>query len=300
METALKDKTPSELFEQFYSSEVYDLTVKETERYATDVKNEQGFLFVFYICQRNTCFYLTKYVFLSYVFLSFTANEIRVFIGILLITGYHSNTCERDYWSDAEDLRITLVKNAMTRNRFQKLKSYLYFVDNGTVSQHAQDRSFKVKPLFAVLNNNFMKFGHFSANLRIDEMIIMYYGRNSLKRFIRGKPIRFGYKLWALCGSEGNCYNFSLYCGKEFDARNDTSLGTRFVMKLTQNIVNPSSYTLYFDNFFTSIYLLKSLGEQGFRAAVTIRENRIYHEFPLEESKSMRKKERGTSDFAFD
>ncbi|XP_035222613.1 piggyBac transposable element-derived protein 3-like [Stegodyphus dumicola] len=188
----------------------------------------------------------------------------------------------------------------MSRNHFQKLKYYLYFVDNGTVSQHAQDRSFKVKPLFAVLNNNFMKFGHFSANLRIDEMIVMYYSRNSLKQFILDKPIRFGYKRWALCGSEGYCYNFSLYCSKESDARNDTPLGRRFVMKLTQNIVNPSSYTLYFDNFFTSIYLLKSLGKQGFRATVTIRENRINHEFPLEESKSMRKKERGTSDFAFD
>ncbi|XP_035229166.1 piggyBac transposable element-derived protein 3-like [Stegodyphus dumicola] len=50
----------------------------------------------------------------------------------------------------------------------------------------------------------------------------------------------------------------------------------------------------------TNIYLLESLGEQGFRATATIRENRLNHEFPLEESKSMRKKERGTSDFAFD
>ncbi|XP_035223544.1 piggyBac transposable element-derived protein 3-like [Stegodyphus dumicola] len=131
-----------------------------------------------------------------------------------------------------------MVKNAMLRNRFQKLKSYLHFVDNGTVSQHAQDRSFKVKALFAVLNNNFMKFGHVVANLSIDEMIVIYYGRNSLKQFIRGKPTRTD--------------------------------------------------------------LLKSLGEQGFRATGTIRENRINHECPLEESKSMRKKERGTSDFAFD
>lgn len=274
METTLKEKSPVELFEQFYSNEVYDHIVKETVRYATDVKNEHDFLT--------------------------SADEIRVFLGILLLTGYHSNTCERDYWSDAEDLGITLVKNAMSRNRFQKLKSYLHFVDNSTVSQHPEDRSFKVKPLFAMLNNNFMKFGHFSANLSIDEMIIMYYGRNSLKQFIRGKPIRFGYKLWALCGSEGYCYNFSLYCGKEFHARKDTPLGTRVVMKLIENIGNPSGYTLYFDNFFTSIDLLKSLGEEGYRATGTIRENRINRECPLEEPKSMRKKERGTCDFAYD
>ncbi|GFY08186.1 hypothetical protein TNCV_1355991 [Trichonephila clavipes] len=66
----------------------------------------------------------------------------RVFIGILLVTGYHLNTYERDYWSDAEDLGITLVKN-ISQNRFGKLKSYLHFLDNGTVSQNAQDRYFK-------------------------------------------------------------------------------------------------------------------------------------------------------------
>ncbi|GFT07996.1 hypothetical protein TNCV_2589221 [Trichonephila clavipes] len=57
------------------------------------------------------------------------------------------------------------------------------------------------------------------------------------------------------------------------DARNDTPLGTQVVMKLTENFVNPSSYTLYFDNFFTSTDLLKSLGEQDFRATGTRREN---------------------------
>ncbi|GFW35426.1 hypothetical protein TNCV_2612251 [Trichonephila clavipes] len=56
------------------------------------------------------------------------------------------------------DLGIILLKNAMPRNQFQKLKSYSHFVDDGTINHHVQDRSFKVKPLFAILNNNFMKF----------------------------------------------------------------------------------------------------------------------------------------------
>ncbi|GFX44783.1 zinc finger protein [Trichonephila clavipes] len=85
-------------------------------------------------------------------------------------------------------------------------------------------------------------------------MTIMYYSRNSLKQFIQGKPICFGYKLWALWGSEGYCYNFSLYCGKESDTRNDTPLDTRV----------------------------------GSRATGSIRENRINQECPLEESKAMR------------
>ncbi|GFW30336.1 piggyBac transposable element-derived protein 2 [Trichonephila clavipes] len=99
---------------------VYDLIVKETMRYAAYVKNEHGFLT--------------------------TVDEVHIFIGILFLTGYHSKTCERDYWPDAEDLGIAVVKNVIHRNHFQKLKSYLHFVDNATVSQHAQDRSFKESP----------------------------------------------------------------------------------------------------------------------------------------------------------
>ncbi|GFW44333.1 uncharacterized protein TNCV_1747621 [Trichonephila clavipes] len=40
METALKDRTPSELFEQFYSSEMYHLIVKGIMPYAADVINK--------------------------------------------------------------------------------------------------------------------------------------------------------------------------------------------------------------------------------------------------------------------
>ncbi|GFU16896.1 piggyBac transposable element-derived protein 3 [Trichonephila clavipes] len=89
------------------------------------------------------------------------------------------------------------------------------------------------------------------------------------------------------------------------DAGKGTSPGTRLVMKLMENFLNfvdSSSYTLHFDNFFIIIDLLKSLSEQGFRSTGIIRENRIIynHEFPFQESKSMKKNERGKSDFAFD
>ncbi|GFY78091.1 piggyBac transposable element-derived protein 3 [Trichonephila inaurata madagascariensis] len=71
-------------------------------------------------------------------------------------------------------------------------------------------------------------------------------------------------------------------------------------MKLTENFINPSSYNLYFDNLFTSVDLLKSFGEQSFRATGTLRKKRINRECPLKEPMSMRKKETGTPDFPFD
>ncbi|GFW77176.1 hypothetical protein TNCV_2726061 [Trichonephila clavipes] len=62
----------------------------------------------------------------------------RVPSGILLLTGYHSNTLERDYWSDDEDHGIALGKDVRSRNFFQKFKSYIQFMDNGTVRFRAK------------------------------------------------------------------------------------------------------------------------------------------------------------------
>ncbi|KAJ8912152.1 hypothetical protein NQ315_006116 [Exocentrus adspersus] len=35
--------------------------------------------------------------------------------------------------------------------------------------------------------------------------MIPYYGKHYAKQYIKGKPIRFGFKNWALCTSNG-CY----------------------------------------------------------------------------------------------
>ncbi len=37
-----------------------------------------------------------------------------------------------------------------------------------------------------------------------DEVMVPYYGRHSTKQYIHGKPVRYGYKVWALCTSGGS------------------------------------------------------------------------------------------------
>lgn len=49
--------------------------------------------------------------------------------------------------------------------------------------------------------------------LAVDKMIKKYFGHNNLKQYIRGKPVRFGYKFWALCGESEYCYKYYFYCG---------------------------------------------------------------------------------------
>ena len=146
-----------------------------------------------------------------------------------------------------------------------------------------------------------MKFGIFEEHLAVDEMIVKYYGHNTLKQFIRGKPIRFGYKFWALCGVSGYCYNFDLYCGKSSseDKHADLLLGSKVVLNMLDVIKEPQSYSVFFDNLFTGYELLVHLRDLGYQATGTVRENRL-KKCPLMEAKEMKKQKRGTYSFRFD
>ena len=60
-----------------------------------------------------------------------------------------------------------------------------------------------------LLHDRFLSFGSpfGSTNLSIDESMIPYYGQNPTKEFIRGKPIRWGYKAWVPAEPLGYAYH---------------------------------------------------------------------------------------------
>ena len=119
-----------------------------------------------------------------------------------------------------------------------------------------------------------MKWGICRQNLSIDETIVPYFGRSSLKQFIRGKPVRFKFKMWCLADDSGYCYQTELYTGR--DHLRIGALGPRVVLSLVDKCVqHPEAQTLTFDNCFTSISLLSDLRLKGLRARGTIRKNRI-------------------------
>ncbi|XP_066959283.1 piggyBac transposable element-derived protein 2-like [Macrobrachium rosenbergii] len=161
------------------SPDIYDHIVKETVRYATASRNKLDFVF--------------------------GVDELKSLIGILLLPSYHKLPSERHYWSKDEDLGVSVVKKAMSRNKFQVLKSVVHFCDNADAENNKGDKGFKVRSLISKLQKPFIQYGVFEECISVDEMMVKYDGHNSLKQFIQVKPIRFRYKLWALCGTSGYC-----------------------------------------------------------------------------------------------
>jgi hypothetical protein len=121
-------------------------------------------------------------------------GELERFFGILLLSGYNILPKERDYWSVDNDIGVTAVGEALSRNRFQEIKRWLHACDNSQLDP--QDKLFKISPFLNLMQKNISQFGVFSVHLSVDESMIPYFGRSGMKMFIRGKPIRFGYKVW--------------------------------------------------------------------------------------------------------
>ena len=108
-----------------------------------------------------------------------------------------------------------------------------------------------------------VQFGIFNKLLSEDESMVPYLGWHSAKMFIRGKSIRFGFKIWCLCGSDGFPYNMKIYQGKEKKLQ-DQPLGSCVINNMVNIITANSSallYELYFDNFFTSYSLMSDLAK---------------------------------------
>lgn len=241
----LLTKTHLELFDACCGEDLFDHLKTQTELYAHRDKNSPAF--------------------------STTTEEIRQFLGIVLLSGYHTLPRERDYWSTADDMGCVAVKTTMTKNRFQELKKFFHVADNKNL---AQSKIAKVKPVYDSLNSALMQFGVFEEKLSIDESMVPYYGHHGAKMFIRGKPIRFGYKIWMLCSSDGFPFQASIYCGK-VDRPENVGLGEHVVLTFVDIVPAKRQHIVFFDNFFSSYSLMCRLRDMEMRATGTAREGRI-------------------------
>ena len=89
-----------------------------------------------------------------------TVEELKVFLGILILSGYACFPRRRMYWEESPDVGNNLVANAMRLNRFEKIMEVLHFHDNTKLDP--DDRFCKLRGVSDYLEQQFMK--HFGAH----------------------------------------------------------------------------------------------------------------------------------------
>ncbi|KAG8238661.1 hypothetical protein J437_LFUL018154 [Ladona fulva] len=111
------------------------------------------------------------------LFEEFFSDDVRsrIFLGILIFSGYHTLPSERDYWSDQEDLGVPLVRDAMSRNTYLEIKSVIHFQNNAKANDNKNDRSFKIRPLIDMVNANFHLAINYGHSLEKMDIVIIFH-----------------------------------------------------------------------------------------------------------------------------
>ena len=110
----------------------------------------------------------------------------------------------------------------------------------------------------------------------VDDLIIPFKGRHSLKQYIRNKPHKLGIKVFARAGSIGILYGFEVYVGKG-NVKNVSPLciSGNIVLQIADGLCKGQNYKMFMDNWFTSSNLICALKETGILALGTIRISRL-------------------------
>ena len=253
--------SPRDVFDAFFTQDLWDLMVKETNLYAL---------------QQGTQSSRKKWVDLE-------VSDLQKYIGLRIYMGYLVLPSFRDYWAVYPiDGGVVAPRHVMSRDKFELIRSHLHFTDNED-ARAKTDRYWKIRPVLDILDERFRTVYVPSQKVCIDESLLLYRGRHSGVQFIPSKRARYGLKVFKLCESDGPCTGytsvFNVYLGDKKDKGKpkDQFISYRTVVTLLDRAeVLDKGYTVYMDNWFSSPTLYHDLQARKTSAVGTVGPNRKY------------------------
>lgn len=134
-----------------------------------------------------------------------TADELRVFFGIIIWMGLDGKPSFSRYWSN-DPLYHNSISQKMSRNRFELILSHLHACDNEAADQ--TDKLYKLGTILDDLNKLFAKMLIPGSQVCIDETMMSWRGRLSFRQYIPSKRHKYGIKLdVGVYGPLKKCYS---------------------------------------------------------------------------------------------
>ena len=128
----------------------------------------------------------------SYKWCHTKADEMKLFIGIILAMGVHQLPQLEDYWSSHPLLGAKGIVAGMSYRRFRVL-SCLHLVNNSTAVRRGDagfDKLHKIRPLLDIIQQNIQSSYNPHREVSIDEAMVGFKGRSSLKQYMALKPTK--------------------------------------------------------------------------------------------------------------
>ena len=233
-------------------------------------------------------------------------EEMRKFIGLILLMGLVKKPRWRQYWSKDPLIYMPTFQAIMDRNRYEMIMKFFHFSNNENEPPRDgpnRDRLYKIRPLVQHFSAVFSQAFTPLQDICIDESLLLYKGRIIFKQYIPLKRARFGIKIFCLTDSNGYLHSFRIYSGKDDPVTNldndisqecrDMSVTAKTTLALMKKFLN-KAYHLFIDNWYTSVPLLEFLHGMQTMCTGTARANRVPRELknskvPKGQIKSMTK-----------
>ena len=164
-----------------------------------------------------------------------TLQELKAYIGFCILMGLVSLPELSDYWTSDPYFHYAPIAERISRHSFMEITRYLHFTNNADLIQRGEpgyDR------LGNTISRTLTDCYNVSKEIVVDEAMIPFQGRSSLKQYLPKKPVKRGIKVWCLAdSSNGYVQRFDLYTGQSGEESDDDSgLGARVVKKPFQSL----------------------------------------------------------------
>ncbi|KAH9636406.1 hypothetical protein HF086_006166 [Spodoptera exigua] len=196
-----------------------------------------------------------------------TVEELKVFIGVILLMGIIKLNRISDYWSKHYLLDVNF-SNYMSRNKF-----FLILRALNVQTLPGNQSLNKVHTLIEMFNKTMENLYYPTKEMAIDESLILWKGRLRFRQYIKNRAHKYGIKLYMLADHHGICLKIHLYAGSQ-----DLTVGGRDHVKkvirlLVANYLN-NGHSLYVDNYYSSVDIAEELLNKKMHVTGTLNFNR--------------------------
>ena len=125
-------------------------------------------------------------------------KEFKAFFGFSIPMGIDHLPSVDDYWSRDPFLHYSSIADRIPWWSFREISWYLHFVNNDDLAPRgdpAHDQLDEVHPLINHLSDKLAMLYEPSKDVAVDEAMIKFQSRSSLKQYMPAKPIKCGIKV---------------------------------------------------------------------------------------------------------
>ena len=200
----------------------------------------------------------------GYTWTGVDVADIGTYIGLVMWMGIIVLPELRMYWAKNATFSVSSFPQAMSRRRFEAITKYFHTFNRRAIRKGNEDRLVIIRPILNHIMDQCRAVYVPAKKLSIDEGMLKWKGRLSIRVYNPMKPTKYGIKFYFLCEAKtGYVLDCIIYRGVSSTLRD-------IVFTLMGQHLG-KGYHLFMDNFYNSVSLAEELYANNTHVSGTLR-----------------------------